>query len=395
VRVGRLLVVALLTAVLLDAPAASQPLPERSGSSDWRSVTTGNGFSCGIRTTGRLFCWGWNHVGEAGSDPDTDPPTPTQVTGGGADWTTVAAGGSHACGLRRPGRLFCWGWDLYGQIGDGAADAGADQPAPIRVGTASDWTAVTAGNGHTCGRRANGRLYCWGADGAGQLGNGGLSADRPTPALVAGGTADWTAVSAGGNHPCGRRANGRLYCWGSDDDGQLGDGNPAADRATPTLVAGGATTWVQVSAGAAHTCGRQRSGQLLCWGEGTLGALGQGTSLPDQLAPVPVVGGPVWTTVDAGGDNTCARRRTGRLFCWGPGFSGQIGNGGSGAESQVNAPAEVMGGATDWTAVSVGSGHSCARITTGRLFCWGANVHGGIGDGTSGNIRTTPTDVAA
>jgi alpha-tubulin suppressor-like RCC1 family protein len=370
----RAVAVALLVIGLAAAePATAQPAPELSGSSDWRTVSAGNTFTCAIRTTGRLYCWGSNEHGQAGSNPDTNPPTPTQVTGGGVDWTAVSTGEDHACGIRRPGRLYCWGKDDRGQVGDGAADGGADQVAPVRIGTASDWKAVSAGTNHTCGRRGAGRLWCWGSDEHSQLGNGVTDVDRPAPSAVAGGITDWRSFSAGGAHTCAVRANRRAYCWGLDASGQIGDAGTATNRPTPRLVAGGATNWTSVSLGSSHTCGLQSTGQLYCWGWDQDGQLGNGGGVldPDRDIPVPVIGGAVWSSFDAGFSNTCARRRTGRLFCWGTGALGQNGNGSGGASSQVYTPMETFGGATDWTMVSMGFTHACARITTSRLYCWG------------------------
>ena len=107
----------------------------------------------------------------------------------------------HACGIRTTGRLYCWGNDDFGQVGDGGANI--DRSIPVEVaGGATDWTAVDAGDFHTCARHATGRLYCWGGDAAGQLGTGAGSGDQTTPVEVSGGGTNWTAVSAGPNHTC-------------------------------------------------------------------------------------------------------------------------------------------------------------------------------------------------
>jgi alpha-tubulin suppressor-like RCC1 family protein len=146
-----------------------------------------------------------------------------------------------------------------------------------------------------------------------------------------------------------------------------------------------------------HTCGRRTTGRLYCWGDGTNGVLGEATnSTVDRPTPVLVAGGATpWGTVDAGGDFTCARRSSGRLYCWGSGFWGQLGDGSSGGAAMAFTPRPVHGGATDWTAVSAGGVHACARVSTGRLNCWGRGATGAVGDGTTTDARTTPTDVAA
>lgn len=154
---------------------------------------------------------------------------------GTADWRTVSVGGYHSCGIRLTGRLYCWGSDSKGQLGNGGANT--DQPTPVQVaGGATNWTQVTAGDNHTCARRATGRLYCWGADGGGQLGDGGANLGQPTPTEVAGSLTDWTHVEAGGIHTCARRATKRLYCWGFDGNGRLGDGGANTSQPTPVEV---------------------------------------------------------------------------------------------------------------------------------------------------------------
>ena len=222
---------------------------------------------------------------------DANPASAQAPEYGSSDWRVVATGGQHTCGIRTTGRLYCWGDDTYGQLGDGGTNTG--QPAPVLVaGRPTDWRQVVAGGAHTCARRANGRAYCWGADSYGQVGDGGTNTDRPIPTQVAGAAADWTTITAGETHTCGRRASGRLYCWGDDTRfGQLGrGGNVLSDQSAPAEVAGGATDWVDVSAGSTAwtTCARITSRRLFCWGANGLGQIGDGTTEYLRNEPVPV-----------------------------------------------------------------------------------------------------------
>lgn len=159
-------------------------------------------------------------------------PTP-----GPNDWKQVSAGGTHTCGIRVSGSLYCWGSNAAGQVGDGGA--AVDHGAPVRLdGGSTDWASVAAGSGYTCARKTSGRLYCWGFDGTSQLGDGGAHADQSTPVEVAGAATDWASVNAGELHTCARKTTGDLYCWGFDNNGQVGVGGANASQVTPSPVSG-------------------------------------------------------------------------------------------------------------------------------------------------------------
>jgi len=307
-------------------------------------------------------------------------------------WTSVSSGGSHTCGIRG-GRIYCWGDDTYGQLGDGTAGGSRAIPAPI-ASHASDWTSVNAGDSHTCATRA-GRIACWGSDSSGQLGDGsaGASPDA-TPGLIASGATDWTSVSAGGNHTCATRA-GRVACWGNDDYGQLGDGGArSGPDATPGLIASGATDWKKVSAGTNHTCAT-RAGRIACWGHDGYGQLGDGSagSSPDAMPGLIASGATDWTSVSAGGNHTCATR-AGRVACWGWDAYGQLGDGIAGSSPDPT-PGLIASAAPNWTSVSAGGYFTCAT-RAGRIACWGFDSDGALGDGAAGPpIDATPGLIAS
>jgi Regulator of chromosome condensation (RCC1) repeat len=378
--------------------AAGQPgapsAPAEGGTADWRQVSTGSYHTCGIRTSGRLYCWGNDVSGQLGDGgTNTNQPVPTEVAGNATDWVAVDAGDFHTCALKSSGRLLCWGYDGFGQLGDGGTNT--ERPTPTEVdGHATNWTAVDTGGSHTCARKASGRLLCWGADSSGQLGDGGTNAARSIPTPVAGNATNWSRPTAGGSHTCARKTNGRLFCWGRDAQGQLGDGGTNTDRPTPTQVARNLTNWATVDAGAAHTCARKTTGRLFCWGYDGSGQLGDGGTNTNRPVPTQVAGaGTSWATVATGFAHTCARKTSGRVFCWGADFNGQLGDGGTNTNQPV--PTEVAGSATDWATVDAGSSHTCARITTRRLFCWGFDGSGQLGDGGTNTNQPTPVPVAS
>jgi alpha-tubulin suppressor-like RCC1 family protein len=390
----------LLFASLVFVPgrATAQPAPDAAppglegGTADWRQVTTGGAHSCGIRTNGRLYCWGSDQDGQLGDGgAHTDRPSPTEVAGGATNWASVSAGGHNTCARKTNGRLFCWGSDESGELGDGGANTERQIPTEV-AGGATNWASVTVANSFACALKTNGRLFCWGSDVYGQLGDGGANTLRSVPTQVAGGATNWAAVSADGNHTCARKTNRRLYCWGDDEFGALGNGGANTNRSVPTQVTGGATDWAAFSAGHFHTCARKTNGRLYCWGYDLSGQLGDGGANTNRPIPTQVAGGATdWAAVTAGLTHTCARKTNGRLYCWGGDSFGQLGDGGTNTGRPT--PTEVAGGATDWAGVSAGDGHTCARKTSRLLYCWGADFVGQLGNGPPNADQASPAQV--
>lgn len=394
------LAVALIGAFVGLAPVpvvAEESASTEANTADWRQVTTGDNHSCGLRISGRLYCWGLDDTGQLGDGPPfAAQSAPVEVAGGATNWASVDAGGNQTCARKTNGRLFCWGTDIFGQVGNGTPYVNQDAPVQV-AGGGTDWASVSAGRDHTCARKTTGRLFCWGGDHSGQVGDGGpigLVFALPAPVEVLGGATDWASVSAGRIHTCARKTTGRLFCWGADGSGQLGNGSPNNDEAVPVEVLGAATTWTRVGAGGDHTCAGRTSGRLFCWGDDASGQLGNGNAIiADQAAPLQVAGANTdWLSVSAGGTHTCARRTMGRLFCWGSDAFGQLGNGPVVTPDQ-SAPVAALA-ATNWGTASSGLfGHTCARRTTGRLFCWGVDSAGQLGNGAPNTGTTAPVPV--
>jgi alpha-tubulin suppressor-like RCC1 family protein len=196
--------------------------------------------------------------------------------------------------------LWCWGLNSHGQLGDGTTES---SPIPTRIGTATDWI-VTVGAEHTCGRRSNGTAWCWGNGTFGRLGLGTTN-DRIVPTRV-GSATDWATVSAGpGGHTCGIRTDKRLWCWGLNDHGQIGDGTLTGPP-VPKQV-GTATNWSTVSGGAFHTCALRTDKTAWCWGYNAYGQLGDGTTT-ERRAPVRSGTTSDWKTISAGDFHTTGTR---------------------------------------------------------------------------------------
>jgi alpha-tubulin suppressor-like RCC1 family protein len=268
-----------------DGPDLTASAPRRIGTfEDWATVSAGGNHTCGVRTNGKLYCWGDDRAdddyftGQIGDgDSDSTPVTTPRRIGTFEDWATVSAGGNHTCGVRTNGKLYCWGDDEDGRLGIGPTVGAVG--APARVGTFEDWSAVSAGGGHSCGVRHGGKLYCWGNADDGRLGAGAATGDANTPRRI-GTFEDWAKVSAGGRHTCGARKNGKLYCWGDDDNGQVGDGVHlgSPDPALAPRRIGTFEDWANIAAGSQHSCAIRHLGKLYCWGMDASGQVGNGDS---------------------------------------------------------------------------------------------------------------------
>ena len=344
--------------------------------------------ACALATSGcTAYGFGRNDFGQLG-DGTTNTRLDPVAAARNPNWIKVDAGTAHSCGIDVSLALYCWGDNESGALGLGTS--GDFTTVPKRVGTASGWTDVdAAADSHsTCGIRS-GSLFCWGANGSGQLGLGDAN-DRLTPTQVEPGS-QWKQVNLSGDHSCGIQSTGALWCWGAGGAGQLGDGL-SEDHLVPTR-AGETADWLQVSVGFLHTCGIRRTGILFCWGYNYSGQIGDGTwgpTGPVHPAPTQVGMSTRWTSVAAGGSHNCAIR-AGALYCWGNNGSGQLGNGtftdpddpgGPG----VPVPTQVET-ATDWTDVAAVDNASCAIRANDLLFCWGGAL---AGDGT-GSAHHLPT----
>ena len=259
---------------------------------------------------------------------------------------------------------------------------------------AEEALAVSAGTFHTCALTVTGGVKCWGSNSNGQLGDGTPIGQRTTPADVVGLTSGVTAVSTGELHTCALTATGGVKCWGANTNGQLGDGT-RMDRGTPVDVTGLTSGVAAMSAGTFHTCALTTAGGLKCWGRRLEGGLLEEPAPGDRMTterttPVDVVGLTTGVVaVSAGTLHTCALTATGGLKCWGYNREGQLGDG---TTTDRGIPVDVTGLTSGVAAVSAGWKHTCAVTTAGGLKCWGWNRGGQIGDETTTD-RTTPVDV--
>ncbi|MCX6395309.1 MAG: fibronectin type III domain-containing protein [Propionibacteriales bacterium] len=377
-----------------SATAPATPIAPPAG---WTAVSTGLQHTCALGSNGTLWCWGRNTYGQLGSNADITSPTPTKV-GSASTWTDVSAGDDFTCGIQAPGTLWCWGYNQYGQLGT-TTNVGTNlaNAVPVQVGSATSWTSVSAGRNSACGRQSDGTLWCWGLNLDGQLGrveNANSSTPNPGPGKV-GSNTDWAFVTVGADQACATRSGGTLWCWGSNLSGQLGNSSATMGTFTPTTApvqVGTAATWSKVSAGEYHTCAVQTSGIASCWGSNEYGELGVTANSVVNATPTAVPGSG-WISISAGGDHTCGTKADG-VYCFGRNQAGQLG---TTANATANpAPTKVGSTSSSWSAADGGALSTCAVTTAGKVFCWGSNEYGQVGDPATVDAtpHPTPFDVA-
>lgn len=364
--------------------ASVTPTPPPAG---WTAVSAGLQHTCAIASDSSLWCWGYNSDGQLGSNADITSPTPAKV--GSSTWATVSAGADSTCGVQSNGTLWCWGSNKYGQLGNNTnSGTGTANPVPLQV-AGTTWASVSVGFRFACATRTDATLWCWGYNGDGALGRAvgeDPLAANPTPGQVAGTT--WTSVSAGTDHACALTSGGQVSCWGGNISGQLARTANAVPN-LPATIDG--STWTSVSAGEYHTCGIQSGGAALCWGSNEYGELGKDANAVPNA--VPSAAGSGWTSISAGGDHTCGTKSDG-VYCFGRNQFGQLGKT---ANSTANAAATKVAASTSaWTSADSGGFSTCARTTANKVFCWGLNEFGQVGNpstvGTDPN--SNPYDVA-
>jgi alpha-tubulin suppressor-like RCC1 family protein len=274
------------------------------------------------------------------------------------------------------GGVACWGRNHLGQLGDGTI---TDRTTLVDVrGLASGMSALAAGSDHTCAVTSGGGIKCWGSNDEGQLGDGGTTT-RYTPVAVRGLASGVVALAAGGTtlsyspssaHTCAVTSGGGVKCWGANHYGQLGDGT-TAHRTVPVDVSGLATGVVALAASGVHTCALTGGGGVKCWGANSFGQLGDGTTT-NRLTPVDVSGlasGVV--ALAAGGYHTCALTSGGGVKCWGANYYRQLGDG---TTTTRTTPVDVSGLASGVSTLAAGYESTCAGPSAGGVRCWGGNV---------------------
>jgi alpha-tubulin suppressor-like RCC1 family protein len=362
-------------------------------------LAAGNAHACAVLSNNELFCWGASSHGQIGDGKNVDSPSPVQVMIDSV--VDVAAGGlpddkddsGHTCARRMDGSVQCWGKNDQGQLGDGTnSDAYAPSGMPVLMGAKG----VFAGGGYSCAIKSDDSIACWGANAYGELGDGGTTPSSK-PVAVPGLPAAITAIAAGTRHACAISGGG-LYCWGNNTNFQLASAN--AVDAAKVLNVDGLSGVTSARAGYDFSCAFDGTA-IQCWGDNTDLELSDVVmnpkiSVPAKLTVSGVVGFSAGTDgdMDSGdfpiGGHACAVVALGKITCWGGNRRGQLGRG---MVSEKDATPTEISGLTGAQEVVAGSQFNCARMMSGAVLCWGRNDHGQLGTGATSASQSSPVPV--
>jgi alpha-tubulin suppressor-like RCC1 family protein len=337
------------------------------------SVAAGLYHTVALQSDGTVWAWGRNTEGQAGDGIFT-PQRLTPVRAVVSNVTAIATGDYHTVALKNDGTVWTWGWNSSGQLGDGTT---SNRFAPVQVAGLSSITAIAAGTDHTVAVKSDGTVWAWGNNSYGKLGDGTFTYYRLTPVQVPG-LSSITAITAGADHTVARKSDGTVWAWGLNAYGQLGDGTSTSSR-TPVQVVG-LSSITAIAAGRDHTIARRSDGTAWAWGHNSQGQVGDGTTAYQRTRPVQVVGLSSITAIAAGTYHTVARRSDGTMWAWGANSYRQLGDGTTAYERSL--PVQVVG-LSSVTAIEAGFGHTVALKSDGRVWDWGHNFYGQLGDGTT------------
>jgi alpha-tubulin suppressor-like RCC1 family protein len=372
---------------------------------DVSQIAAGYSHTCALKSDNSVFCWGYNAEGELGNDSDVDSLVPVQVKGVGGSGnlsgvSQISAGNSHTCAVKSDGSVFCWGYNFEGELGN---NSDVDSLTPVQVvgvdaiGFLAGVSQIEGGGYHTCALKSDNSVFCWGYGGSGELGNGD-TADSLTPVQVVdvggiGNLGGVSQLSVGESSSCAMKADGTIFCWGWNMDGQLGD-DSTTDSSTPVQVvgvggSGNFTGGIQLAVGGYHACAIKSDGSVFCWGDNGSDQLGDNSNA-DSSAPVQVRGVTLMvpfedaSQVVAGDGYSCALK-SGAVYCWGLNSDGRLGNN-TGLNMRV--PRQVVGEGgigmlTGVQQISAGKDHACALTVGGAVYCWGYNYRGQLGDNST------------
>lgn len=383
-----------------------------SGPYRFLEVVAGRPHTCGLTPSGVAYCWGGNRQGEVGDGTTERRSSPVAVQGG-TGITALALGAGLTCAVRADRSMHCWGMNGpgWGENRSGLVGGGTARQldvTPVAVPVPAAIIEASVGENHACALAPGGEAYCWGWNNKGQIGDGTF-VDRLVPTVEAGRgvpvvskeakaavtrPTGFTKIATGASHSCALSGAGAAWCWGSNDDGQLGDGTTTS---RPSMVAvSGGVRFVDIRGGSWHTCALDDVGAAWCWGKNDYGQLGDGTTT-SRRSPVEVSGGLHFVDITAGEGHSCGLTAAGAAYCW-----GRRGSASAWAHSAwdwgMALLPQAVHGLPKLAAIHADGENTCGAAASGTAWCWELDQVVQLGGEVTANLdvtRPVPSAVAS
>ncbi len=347
------------------------------------SVASGVSHSCAV-SDGVVLCWGSNTYGQLGDGTTTDSTKAVIVVGISTAYS-VSVGSNHSCARLSDNSVMCWGYNGSFQSG-GSTFANVLTPNSISI--PGNVMEISSGGGTNCALIDNGSVECWGANNLGQLGDGSQDSSRSSVTVTGITTAQSVSVGWGSGFACALLTDNTIRCWGSNWDGQLGDGNggPNTMSLVPVTV-NGITTAASIATGGYHSCAILADATIRCWGGGLAGQLGNGAEA-NSATPVVVSGINTAQSISLNGHNSCAKLSDNSLRCWGRNWYGQLG---TTSHVYSTSPVDAYSGTPGVQSFSTGDTYTCIILTNNQLRCFGENANAQLGHVTIPSVNKPAT----
>ena len=345
----------------------------------FKKVVTGSEsrHSLGIKTDGTLWSWGNNQYGQLGDGTIGGEVAEPEQISTATNWKAIATGIDHSLAITNDGKLWAWGYDYNGQLGDGSSgDPSRSVLTPELITTSdSNWVTIASCGYNSFGITADGKLWAWGS---GLLLYSFANAFN-VPTQV-GSDSDWAAIGDGDISYVAIKKNGTLWGWGRNGDGEAGDSTTSDNEYTPVEI-DSSHNWMSVASGYRHTLALKKDGSLWAWGQNNEGELGNGTTIDGTDGPKQT-GTQKWMAIGAGYSHSLGITPDGRRWAWGQNSYGNFGNDSSLLFQNQLTPA-LTDSSTNWATVYGGVGFSLNLSADGADWNSGDNDYEELGDGTN------------
>jgi prepilin-type N-terminal cleavage/methylation domain-containing protein len=361
---------------------------------------------CGLATDGAAYCWGVGTAGQLGNSVSSNSPVPVAVSTSGVlsgkAITKITSGNGSICVIASDSKGYCWGTGSFGRLGNNST---SDSSIPVAVSTAGVLSGKTlkqivVGSGMACAIASDSKVYCWGYNASGQLGNNSTT-DSSVPVAVStsgvlsGKSLKQIALVSGGSAVCALDTNGVVYCWGSGGLGMLGN-NSTSNSSVPVAVStagvlSGKVVKEMFTNEGSYICVLDTDNNLYCWGYNANGQLGNNSttnsSVPVAVSTAGVLSGKTVKEVRLGGAQACVIASDDLPYCWGLGTSGQLGNGAF-SSSSIPVAVSTAGSLSGKTVneLMMKSEVACVVASDNNTYCWGWGSGGQIGNGSTSSI---------